>query len=447
MTVPQASSGSEWTVCVDFGTANSKAAAVRRDERDPRAVRPLIISDAANPFLLPGLLIVDPDEKRVLFGQTAQRVAGGLPANREALRSFKTLLGARDLSRSVRTLLPPGIDPTRQFRQRDLLVLFLAYLLRGVARAIERDVTVRAAGSRGFALRYTRPDWNRAAAAGHNREIAAMFKDAAGIAEELAPSLDAGIVSVDSALAALDAASGRRVDLEVEGAVFEAAAAAFACLESTGPRSAGVLVLDVGAGTTDIGAIGFGGDDAWEIGEARRTVSQAGDAIDVALLNLVIERSRLRGVDARARAWRDLLVDVRAGKEHMLTSGKAAFRVGDRVVRLSAREAMEAPDIAAAFDAIEDAFLDGLQAAAEAVRNAGGTTLTVVAVGGGAALPAVQAMARSGRPKGVRLRIERAPSVPDWAQKTAFGGAFAPIFPMMAVAIGGASAPTGLVTS
>jgi len=385
MTGAQGRGGSDWTVCVDFGTANSKAAAAHRDERDPRAVRPLIISDTANPFLLPGLLVVDPDEKRVLLGVAAQRVAAGLPANRETLRSFKTLLGARDLSRSIRTLLPPGIDPTRQFRQRDLLVLFLAYLLRGVARAIDKDVTLGSARTGGFALRYTRPDWNRAAAAGHNREMAAMFRDAAAIAEDLAPNLDAGVVSIDRALAALDAAGARGGDIQVEGAVFEAAAAAVACLESTGPRSAGVLVLDVGAGTTDIGAIGFAGDDAWEIGEARRTVPQAGDAIDVALLNLVIERSRLRGVDARARAWRDLLVDVRTGKEHMLTSGKAAFRVGDRVVRVSAREAMGDPDVAAAFDAIEDAFLDGLQAASEAVRNAGGATLTVVAVGGGAA--------------------------------------------------------------
>jgi len=446
MTGAQSRGGSDWTVCVDFGTANSKAAAAHRDERDPRAVRPLIISDAANPFLLPGLLIVDPDEKRVLLGAAAQRVAAGLPANRETLRSFKTLLGARDLPRSIRTLLPPGIDPTRQFRQRDLLVLFLAYLLRGVARAIDKDVTLRSARTSGFTLRYTRPDWNRAAAAGHNREMAAMFKDAAAIAEDLAPNLDAGVVSIDRALAALDAAGARGADIQVEGAVFEAAAAAVACLESTGPRSAGVLVLDVGAGTTDIGAIGFSGDDAWEIGEARRTVPQAGDAIDVALLNLVLERSRLRGVDARARAWRDLLVDVRTGKEHMLTSGKAAFRVGDRVVRVSAREAMADPDVAAAFDAIEDAFLDGLQAASQAVRDAGGATLTVVAVGGGAALPAIQSMARSGRPKGVRMRIERAASIPDWAQTTAFGGAFAPIFPMLAVAIGGASAPSSLVS-
>ncbi|NDC59982.1 MAG: hypothetical protein EBZ50_14395, partial [Alphaproteobacteria bacterium] len=82
----------------------------------------------------------------------------------------------------------------------------MAYLLRGVARAIDKDVTLRAARTGGFALRYTRPDWNRAAAAGHNREMAAMFKDAAAIAEDLAPNLDAGVVSIDRALAALDAA-------------------------------------------------------------------------------------------------------------------------------------------------------------------------------------------------------------------------------------------------
>ncbi len=96
-----------WTLCVDFGTAFSKAAAAPRRawrQFDPAMVRPLTlngVSGDGNPFLLDSAVFID--DERILFGAAAVRRAEELEhKKRQALRSFKTLLSAPDLERALK---------------------------------------------------------------------------------------------------------------------------------------------------------------------------------------------------------------------------------------------------------------------------------------------------------------------------------------------------------
>src|SRR6185312_14965848 len=109
-----------WTLCVDFGTAFSKAAAAPSDSWgrfEPGLIRPLMLGgehQGANTFLLPSAVFVD--DARILFGPAAiARAAALADKKRTALKSFKTLLGVSDLDRALNTGLPASIDPHRLF--------------------------------------------------------------------------------------------------------------------------------------------------------------------------------------------------------------------------------------------------------------------------------------------------------------------------------------------
>ena len=74
-----------WTLCVDFGTAYSKAAAAPRDawaRFDPARVRPLMLNmqGQGSAFLLDSAVFVD--DTRVLFGRAALERVGADPALR-----------------------------------------------------------------------------------------------------------------------------------------------------------------------------------------------------------------------------------------------------------------------------------------------------------------------------------------------------------------------------
>lgn len=447
-----AGANADWTICIDFGTANSKAAAAPRGGAAPTQVRPLPIArDAANPFLMPGAVFIE--SGRVLLGARALARASEVgPANREPLQSFKTLLGAPDLQRSIAALAPKRVDPARLFRQRDLIVMFLAYLMRGVDRAVAADPVLRRAAPDGFAFRYARPNWRSDDAASAHRTITRLFDEARVVARELAEDLDAHEAPIDVAMKALEKAAAESMHSSwIEGAIFEAAAAATCHLSGVKANSHAMIVLDVGAGTTDIGAMAFDGPSAWEIKEARRTIDLAGDAIDRVLMNLLIEKARhLKRETARASVWRELMLEIRDGKETLFSAGRAAFRCGGKVVSLAARDVLKDPDAAEIVETIRAAYEEGLLAAVQNVEASGGDALLAVAAGGGARLGLVQSILRNakapkraGRP---RLRLERAPVTPAWAEQDAYGGALASAFPMLAIAIGGALAPPDLLT-
>src|SRR5262245_47976770 len=167
-----------WTLCVDFGTAFSKAAAAPRgawSHFDPEDVRPLMLSEEGlNPFLLDSAVFIDDD--RVLFGRAAiEHADAQAHRKRQALRSFKTLLSVSDLDRALNTSAPASIDPHRVFPMRDLVVLYLAYLLAATDRAVKADVDLSAGA---IEWRYAAPAWRSGDGGGLHASILRLFGEA-----------------------------------------------------------------------------------------------------------------------------------------------------------------------------------------------------------------------------------------------------------------------------
>jgi molecular chaperone DnaK (HSP70) len=211
-----------------------------------------------------------------------------------------------------------------------------------------------------------------------------------------------------------------------------------------------VLVLDMGAGTTDAAALSAEGDSdqLYEISEARQTLAIGGDVLDRLLLDILVGRARgLKTLEARANLWRSAALSARACKEQLFSEGRAAITHRGRTVTAKVGDITRDREFRFIVEAIRDAYVASLNVLAErAARSNSKAEIHVVLAGGGANLVALQEIVRRARPKqrGVKIRV-MAP-IPKWAHDARFGGNLAPIFPQLAIAIGGAAAPGTLVT-
>lgn len=436
-----------WTLCIDFGTAFSKAAVAPRDawERfDPAAIHPLMLNAASgNAFLLDSAVFVD--DSAILFGREAlARAAALADKKRTALRSFKTMLSASDLDRALNTNVPASIDPQRGFVMRDLIVLYLAFLTASIDRALGMD---SALGSGEFALRYAAPAWRSGDGPGMHAAIVRLFGEAEAVRDRLGDALlDAHGVPTETARAALSQARGAQgPDM---GMIFEATAAAAYSSIGLGQRLSNLIVVDMGAGTTDLAALVGVRGGVSELPDARVTMKQAGDFIDGIIANLAVESRRDIKTDARrADLWRAMMRDMRDFKESLFAEGRAITRFENRGVSLSLNDLTRDPDFKRFEEALNEAYAHSLAILCDYAADDGVREVQAIAVGGGAAAPFIQAMIAR-KPRGLgRTRVSARPATPDWAHDPVFRGNLAPVFPQLAIAIGGALAPEGMIAA
>lgn len=440
------------TICIDFGTAWSKAVAIAtgpNGERDPAHIRPLLLSDGSHgsPLVLRSLLFIE--NERVYFGDEAwsRALAVDPTHDRQAFTSFKTLLASRDLPRALEARAQKRVDPQRRFRLRDLLVLYFAYLLHRVDAGHRTDPAI--SGLSSPRLRYTHPAWGGAEDEERHRYIPRLLEEGAHVAQALGgymegrDGLPAGL-----ALETLDKATRAPVSRRIEGMVFEAAAVAACRLADRTPSGRHMIVIDIGAGTTDLGGYRLRNEQMIEeIVPARRTVDVAGDVIDRVLMNAMLSRARhVRGNDGQTAFWRTLAPQVRELKEALFVSGKCAVRYDRKVVSLSAKDLVKQEDFRTALGQIRDAYAITLSNVARAGVEHNTRDVDVVFAGGGASLPFLHAMARNTKaaPK-LKPSVHVAPLAPRWAHADHFMGQLAPVFPQISIAAGGALAPGSLV--
>jgi len=439
-----------WSLCIDFGTAFSKAAAAPANawsRFDPAQVRPLMLSAPGagdNVFLLESAVFVDDD--RILFGGAALARAEALAhKKRMALRSFKTLLSVSDLDRALNTGAPLSIDPHRVFPMRDLVVLYLAYLLAAIERAIDADLELSRAT---FERRYAAPAWRSGDSAGLHNIVVRLFGEAEALRRAVGDELlSPEGLSFDAVNEALPQALVSPEPMEM-GLIFEATAAAAYTSIGLEDTASHLIVVDVGAGTTDIAAMARGGGRVAEIAEARVTLKQAGDFIDRIVANLVIEATpAARTPQQQSQLWRSLMPHMRDIKESLFAEGRAIIRGERRAVTVTMRDLARDPDFRDFQKALSQAYDHGLTVVCAYAERERRRAVDAVAVGGGASAPFVQDLLRRKPAKAHTLRVEPRPATPAWAHAQVFRGNLAPVFPQLAIAIGGALAPSAMLAA
>ena len=440
-----------WIIAIDFGTAFSKAAAVPRDVASPDAIRqarPLRVGQAAgstNAHLVPSALFLQ--DGHVYFGPEAiayaQRSSVG---KREALQSFKLLLGTNDLENFLPTKPSRRVDPEGAFNYRDLITLYLAYFLGVVETAFRTDEVT--AGGKAEAWRYTRPGWFTERTARDHAITVDMFSRAASVTAALPPEFWRQPLSFADAHKALAQATVGTIT--VEAGVFEASAAAAAYLPDVVDAAWSMIVIDMGAGTTDFGSYMSlpGVSGRARLHSLDHTVAIAGDDIDRSLLNVIIQKAK--GIDSPRELgglWRHLLPSIRARKEEMFSKGELTVEFYGHSVSCSIRELQKSPDYRAIVDAISKDFAIVVDRTVKRAAKHKLRETVVIATGGGARLPFIAEMVRKAAAKRRKVRLRIAPSQPGWVKDANLSSEIGPIFDQLAIAIGGAMAPKEMLIS
>jgi hypothetical protein len=296
--------------------------------------------------------------------------------------------------------------------------------------------------------RYAAPAWRSGDSGGLHSSVVRLFGEAetlrAGVGDKI---LAAQGLSLKLVTDALPDALSRPLPIQM-GLVFEATAAAAYTSIGLEESASHMVVVDMGAGTTDIAAIARMGGRMEELPEARVTLKQAGDFIDRVVANIVLDANAwAKTAEQQTLLWRSLMRHMRDIKESLFADGKAMLRHENRAITVTLRDVEKDKD----FKTFEKSLQRAYDASMLAVRDSAVARkrrgIQTIAVGGGAQAPFIQALLKRKPPGSNKLVIESRPATPEWAFAPAFGGNLAPVFPQLSIAIGGALAPDAMLAA
>jgi molecular chaperone DnaK (HSP70) len=405
-----------WIGCIDFGTALSKAALVKRMSTSrlrERDIIPLTVGStngvpSSTPFLLPSLVYVTEDA--ILFGEKARQAAlRGERQGRQAFSSPKQYLSTQE-PECLDEALEIEIDPTGSYTPRGLLILFLAYLLLQAQAA-----AIRANAPWPVPLRIARPAWDRLRAEGGEKTLKGLLLCAFAVIDHLGDKLAApNGLQHDLARPLLAAVIDRNLDGEFDefeqvfelapsthsASILEATAVAAGLVRRTGRRV--IVVADIGAGTSDFGAFmtGLAGNNVvGEIPESSQILREAGDHIDMLLTRSILDQAGIdphdpagKGAAARMRARQ------RAYKEALFNEGSLTVDLNDDIRTITQQEFLADHRVQDFSRRLQAKFSSTLEVAIDCARHHSPrygpqTPIEIILTGGGNSLPMVQNLA------------------------------------------------------
>ena len=456
-----ASPAPEWVLCLDFGTAKSKAFAATDDEEEPD-LEPLPVGQADNDLdgavhEVSSCVWID-DDGRLFVGSEAVKRGmdyGGDPATRRPLDSLKQEISQVDPVDGAAELvgkLPKDVDPTSTLTYADAIAIYLAYLTDLATTALEP-----AAGTRYVRRRFTVPSWQQPQRDWAAELIGKCLLRAQLLADTFHGRWREGIPVADAARAVRSAAehdskltwmaATESDDLAhwMRGRL-EALAAASARLWNDGSARDVMLVVDVGAGTTDMSLFWVVQREAefhraWPVERGDAGIRQAGDTLDRLLVEALLRKAGLGPDETGARARRGLRrKGVRRLKETLFQTGSVTEDlVNDETVTLSREEFVDSDGVRRFAQGIADKIQDILDVVHESWAKAvDASDITLVLTGGGCGLPMITSLKdrrwRLGESSVVCRLAPRVP--PDLA--AGFSEEFIDAYPRLAVAMGGA---------
>ena len=449
-----------WILGLDFGTAKSKAFGATDDE-DPDLL-PLAIGKEdkdldGSVHEMSSSLWIDDDGLLFMGSEAVRRGMNSGDSPRQRLDSLKQQIsqvppeeGHAQLNRK----LPQGIDPTSTLTYSDAIMCYLAYLTDLATTQLARDSRV---ATRYVRRRFTLPWWTMEQRQWAGKMLTKGLIRGQLLADTFHGKWQGGIHVEQIKRALQDAAAHDEqltwmvLDEPAEG-VLEALAAASARVICDYAARDLMLVVDVGAGTTDLSLFwvvqrphtnGQPGQmqRAWPINPCGTAIRQAGDTLDSVLVHEVLRRADF-GADRalEQRASNDLFRRVRRLKETLFRTGTVTVDlVDDHIVKLTVQEFMGLSRVRAFEDRIcreIQGLLDRVDGSWE--KAAGDKGITLVLTGGGCELPMIRRLKNRPWKIGTRqVRCQLAPDLPgDLASR--FSQEFTREYPKLTVAMGGA---------
>lgn len=429
------------TLCIDFGTSFSKAFATVDSGKALPTIIDLAIgkhSGWGQPLVTPSEMIIADDS--IYFGAQARKIFDDTEAAPERLidsiKQYMTL-GANVLNLS-KIRLDEKKDPKQILFQRDVLVLYLAHLTYLVETCLEEKGL-----SKNIRRRFAHPAWDDINREGNEQEMKRMMAEAILLARSLGDRLVEKL-SLPEARKALDELREYSQSLPmilIGEPVREATAAgAGALLGMSLDQRATFLIVDIGAGTTDVAGCICVSNSAWdrnrvtEVTSAAKAIKSAGNVLDNALVRALLQKSHLaQGTAEYQAAAAALSRHKRLNKERLFTDESLIVELPtEEIVELSLSEFLHFQPVETFTESIRKIITES----AFAVVGSG-SRVNIVATGGGARLPMIRTIAEEGVERdGRRIALDWQDPAPD-GMATSYPDLVDP-YPQIAVALGGA---------
>lgn len=443
---------SEVILCLDFGTARSKAFATSGDAANllDLAIGLRAGQQQSVHSLLSCVFISD--DGLFWFGEdAAQRSEQAVGAgSRRRFESFKSMLTNASPGSDLRAVdcHEQSNPTTTRLTDGDVLTMYLAFLTDMAASELE----ARHGVSRHVRRRFTMPVFQSEHRIWGERELRKHFAEAVLIADHFSGRWRDGIPVAEAARVLLGATRRYRdVLFLIEDALVEPVAAfgsRFRDTDGVVKKRTLITIVDVGAGTTDFASFCLIPDEAagftmFQIPGSVNAIRKAGDEVDRLLADYILKEAAPQHVHAdesvMARVRADLKLRQRIIKEQLFTDGIVEVHLSDDTAVIVDRDKFVDEEHVKEFaSALGKKFIESLQGMHESwIGEAAQGEVTVVATGGGATLPFIKGIGNGAVGKVSRLHhLQYAKTVPSWVSE------FEELireYPQLAVAIGGAA--------
>lgn len=424
---------SEYRVCLDFGTAMSKATFVYDDEdfEDIHVLKLGIPGDQEqiDETMLVSSVYISP-EGLLWFGQHAVEQAEAAPeGSNSRIDNIKRALSEDNLDEKVSQVFN---STAFELSYEDVVLAYLSFFTWTVNCALHDDISEHSiAGS--YPRRFAMPCFPRPNA----RKVESKLKVLLGEAQILADTFKSEIhqgLPLSRFLAALKKLRSEKRDYPfIERSISEPLGVAGSLLSWKKSHDSLALVVDIGAGTSDFSLyrlkVAFNNDgtihsSAGEVDETARGITEAGNHLDKILLGMILKKS---GIDSTHPKYRNITHalerDIRFYKESLFGPAAEAsltLYTGEPV-DISLDEFLAAPAVQSFENSLRKTTIEILESAhpdwVNWVRDNPRRNLVVVLTGGGATLPMAKKLAQGTiTAHGVTIPVAPSLTFPEWLQ-------------------------------
>ena len=412
-------------ICLDFGTAMSKATLVRDESDEPEEIVVLALGEAAdqdNSFnLLVSAVYID-NGGLLWFGKAAIDRHGFEAPDGD--RMWIDNIKRRISEGGMDAMVGPKYNPTAiSVSYGDMVLAYLTFLTWTAMHCLAQQNYPR-----NTTRRFAMPCFGVQEA----RKKADLLRCMLGEAQVLADTFDGqfadGIPLEDFLAATVALRAESREYPYVAEEVTEPLGVAGSLVSWKSLVNQLVMVIDVGAGTTDFSLYrlkvepGTSNNVALEIFGSARGIQEAGNHLDMLLREFVLSKAQF-GPDnpLLARARDTLQMDIRNYKETLFNEGLVFIYELDGAleVEISLKEFLDLPAVKRFSDSLRTTVIETLEGIDPSwtgwIRQNAGRYLVVALTGGGAQLPMVQALAEGTMiVQGRELRVQKALTPPAW---------------------------------
>jgi molecular chaperone HscA len=413
-------------LCLDFGTAMSKATLVHDDEPEHIVVLELGKpgdQEQLSPVMLISSVYID-NEGLIWFGKSAvdRSQIEGNDGSRQRLDNIKRRLSEDGYNELVRTptFAPDGVKVT----YGEMIIAYLMFLTWATNRSLE---------SLGYARNIRRRFAMPCFPGEKSRDVSHTLRKTLGEAQILADTFSDSMMSgipVGDFVEAVKEVKAAKFDFPYMGEdITEPLGVAGALMSWRNRVDMLVMVVDVGAGTSDFSLYRVVVDPqrsentALEISSSARGITEAGNYLDRVLIEFILKKADITFTDQDAVLTRGKLeLNIRDYKETLFNEEFVFIALpNNKDVEIELDEFISLEAVKSFGKSLKDAMENILETVDESVVDwvhaSPGRYLTIALTGGGATLPMVQDLAREPLTiRGRKVPVQAALPFPKWLE-------------------------------